>query len=160
MELLSGVSQVEVTRFPFLNGGSMWAVTFATGSGDMESLHLNSTGLVGTQLSTLVLEDTAGNALDGTYRLYTGGGYASGFPLDANLIHIEKKGGNNGSGRSDPLEWNAKAEDVQSAINGLLPEYSSEGGIPYIVLMPLTCLRLLGMFSARLVCYRFLYLPL
>lgn len=120
----------------------MWTVTFAAGSGDVESLYLNSTGLVGTQLSALVFEDTAGSALGGTYRLYAGGSYASRFPLDDDLANVETEAKSNGTGRSEPLEWNAKAEDVQVEINGLLPEYSSEGGTPALFSSLSLCLHL------------------
>lgn len=106
----------------------MWVVTFAAGSGDVESLYLNDTGLSGTRLSASVAEDTVGSALGGTYRLYLGSGHAPKFPLDANGAYLGATGTNdNETVRSEPLVWNASVQDVQVAINALLPTYAAEG---------------------------------
>lgn len=97
----------------------------------MDSLYLNSTGLTGTQVRAIVLEDTAGSTLGGTYRLYAGGEYRSGLPLSSDQVYVDSigTGDSNGTGRSAPLVWNAEAIDVQAAINALLPEYSAEGSL-------------------------------
>lgn len=106
----------------------MWTVTFPTDSGDVPSLYLNASGLSGTGVLAMVSEDVAGSTLDGSFRLYSNGGYASGFPLDADAAYLSiEDAENNGTGRSEPLAWNAEAEDVRVAIEGLLPEYASQG---------------------------------
>lgn len=122
------MSNIEVSRFPFLNGGSLWAVTFAAGSGDVDSLYFNGTGLSGTSLRAALYEDIAGSAIGGTFRLYSGASYVSEFPPDASDPYLEGLGSNGSiTGRSDRLEWNASAEDVQAAVNGLFDSSSSQG---------------------------------
>lgn len=127
LESLSGIPDIDVTRFGFLNGGSLWAITFPSDSGNVDSLYLNVTGLRGTDLLASVSEDVSGSTLGGSFRLYSNrGGYgSSGFPIDEDGTHLGAA--ENGTGRSEPLAWNAEAGDVRAAVENLLPEYSSQG---------------------------------
>lgn len=76
-----------------------------------------------------VSEDVPGSTLGGTFRLYSNrGGYSSsGFPIDAGGTHLGGGGADNGTGRSEPLAWNAEADDIRVALEDLLPEYSQQG---------------------------------
>lgn len=116
---------LEVSRFDLLNEGSLWTITFPAASGDVSSLYLNASGLTGTGLVAAVSEDIAGSSLGGSFYLYSNGGSRAGFPLDAEGAYLgtEDKT-SNGTGRSEPLAWNAEADDVRMAIEGLLPSYS------------------------------------
>lgn len=119
---------LEVSRFELLNGGSLWTITFPAASGDVASLYLDASGLNGTGLIAAVSEDIAGSTLGGSFYLYSNGGSSAGFPVDAEgaFLKTEDKT-NNGTGRSEPLAWNAEADDVRVAIEGLLPNYAFEG---------------------------------
>lgn len=131
LESLSGVSDVEVSRFPFLNGGSSWAITFADGSGPVEPLSINSTNLHGTGLQAYISEDTAGSFLGGTFRLYTNDGDGSRYLLGANETKFAEGRDDEETGRSRALAWNAPATDIEDAINDLFPAFAAQGG--YIV---------------------------
>lgn len=121
---------LEVSRFELLNGGSLWTITFPAASGDVDPLYLNASGLTGTGLVAEVSEDVAGSSLGGSFYLYSNGGARAGFPVDAEGAYIgtEDKA-SNGTGRSEALAWNAEADDVRVAIEGLLPSYAIEGEI-------------------------------
>lgn len=119
---------LEVSRFELLNEGSLWTVTFPAISGDVASLDLDAADLTGTGLLATVSEDTSGSGLSGSFYLYSNGGSPAGFPIDAEGAYLgtEDKE-NNGTGRSELLQWNAAADDVRVAIEGLLPIYVSPG---------------------------------
>lgn len=124
------MSGIDVTRFKFFSGGSLWTVTFPTYSGDISSLYINSSSLDGTSVLASVDEDVKGSALGGHFRLYSTGGFASGFPLDDDGMFLWKGGeDNNGSRRSESLAWNADADDVRMAVEDLLPESASQGDV-------------------------------
>lgn len=124
------MSDIDVSRFKFFNGGSLWTVTFPTYSGDVSSLYINSSGLDGTGLLASVAEDIQGSALGGSFRLYATGGFSSGFPLDVDGTFLWMgSSANNGSRRSEPLAWNADADDVRIAIEDLLPDSASQGDV-------------------------------
>lgn len=124
------MSDVDVSRFKFFNGGSLWTITFPMYSGDVSSLYINASGLDGTGLLASVAEDFQGSALGGYFRLYATGGFASGFPLDVDGTFLwADSSTNNGSRRSEPLAWNAEDDDVLAAIEDLLPESASQGGM-------------------------------
>lgn len=93
-------------------------------------MYLNVSGLGGTGVLASVFEDVAGSILGGTFRLYCDGGYDSGSPLDADGAYLWAVDvGHNCSGRSEPLVWNAEEDDVRAAIEGVLPDYTSQGGV-------------------------------
>lgn len=119
---------IDISRFEFLNGGSLWTITFPGESGDVSSLYLNASGLSGTRVLAAVSEDVTGSILGGSFRLYSNGGFDAGFPLatDGTYLDIQDTE-NNGTGRSDFLPWDAEADDVRAAIEGLLPNYASQG---------------------------------
>lgn len=122
------MSGVDVSRFKFFNGGSLWTVMFPTYSGDVSSLHINSSGLDGTGLLASVAEDIQGSALGGYFSLYATRGFSSGFPLDVDGTFLwMESSANNGSRRSEPLAWNAEADDIRMAIEDLLPDSAAQG---------------------------------
>lgn len=129
MESLSTTPDtLEVSRFEFLNGGSLWTITFPSTSGDVASLYLNASGVTGTGVLATVSEDITGSSLGGSFYLYSNGGSRAGFPVDAEGVYLGTEDRtNNGTGRSEPLAWNAEADDVRAAIEGLLPSYASQG---------------------------------
>ncbi|CAM9426180.1 unnamed protein product, partial [Ectocarpus fasciculatus] len=121
---------LDVTRFEFLNGGSLWTVTFPAASGDVPSLAVNASGLSGSGLLAAVSEDTAGSSLGGSFYLYSNGGSSAGYPVDAEGAYlgvVDRE--NNGTGRSQRLGWNADADDVRVAVEELLPLYAAAGDI-------------------------------
>lgn len=124
LEALSTASETfDVSRSEFLNGGSQWTVTFPAAGGDVASLYLDTSALTGTRVLAAVSDDIAGSSLGGSFYLYSNGGSSEG--NNAFLQADEKK--NNGTGRSQPLAWNAEPNDVRTAIEGLLPYIASEG---------------------------------
>lgn len=126
--LSSTPDTLDVSRFELLNGGSLWTVTFPAASGDVASLALDAAGLAGTRLLATVAEDTNGDGLGGSFYLYSNGGSPAGFPIDAEGANLSTNDMvNNGTGSSEPLQWNAAADDVRVAIEGLLPDYVSSG---------------------------------
>lgn len=126
--LSSTPDTLDVSRFELLNGGSLWTVTFPAASGDVASLALDAADLASTGLLATVSEDTSGSSLGGSFYLYSNGGSPAGFPIDAEGAYLRTEDKeNNGTGRSDPLLWNATADDVRVAIEGLLPSYVSTG---------------------------------
>lgn len=128
--LSSTPDTLDVSRFELLNGGSLWTVTFPAASGDVASLDLDAAGLVGTELHATVSEETSGGGLSGSFYLYSNGGSSAGFPIDAEGVFLSTEDmEHNGTGRSEPLQWNAAEDDVRVAIEGLLPNYASPGNI-------------------------------
>ena len=126
--LSSTPDTVDVSRFELLNGGSLWTVTFPAASGDVVSLDLDAAGLFGTGLLATISEDNSGGGLGGSFYLYSNGGSAAGFPIDAEGVYLSAEDVvNNGTGRSEPLQWDATADDVRVAIEGLLSNYVSSG---------------------------------
>ena len=131
------MSDIDVMRFKFFNGGSVWTVTFPTYSGDVPSLNINSSGLDGTNILASVDEDVKGSTLGGYFRLYSTGGLSSGFPLDDDGLFLwAGSADNNGSMRSEPLAWNADTDDVRMAVEDLLPEVASQGDVGKTYLVP------------------------
>lgn len=120
LESLLAATGVDVSRFKFLNGGSLWTVTFPANGGDVDALFLNASGLSGTGLLASVSEDVVGSALGGSFRLYYNGHSGA-------LVGDE--GETNSTGRSEPLAWNAEADEVRWAIETLLPDYASQGDV-------------------------------
>lgn len=104
-------------------------------------MNLDVAGLTGTGLLATVSEDTSGGGLGGSFCLYSNGGSPAGFPIDAEggYVSTEDKV-NNGTGRSEPLQWNAAADDVRVAIEGLLPTYVSEGNLKKLMFTGGTCM--------------------
>ena len=128
LESISNMPDVDVSRFGFLNGGSQWTVKFPSDAGDVPLLLLNATGLIGTRLLASVSESVAGATLGGSFQLYSGGGYSSGFPLSADEKYSGiKKYDRTSTERSEPLAWNSDAKDVRTAFALLLPSYASQG---------------------------------
>lgn len=119
---------LNVTRFEFLNGGSLWTVTFPAASGDVPSLAVNASSLSGTGLLAAVSVDTTGSSLGGSFYLYSNGGSSAGYPVDADGAYlgvVDRE--SNGTGRSQRLAWNAEADDVKVAVEELLPLYAAAG---------------------------------
>ena len=128
--LSSTPDDLDVSRFELLNGGSLWTVTFPAANGDVASLDLDAAGLAGTDLLATVSEETSGGGPSGSFYLYSNGGSSAGFPIDAEGAQVSTEDMvNNGTGRSEPLPWNAAEDDVRVAIEGLLPNYVSPGNI-------------------------------
>lgn len=133
LQSLDGMPDVDVSRFEFLNGGSLWTMTFAAGSGDVASLYLNTSGLSGTSVLASVAEDVAGSTLGGSFRLFSGDGYNTRLSPDADeYLRTVNDTGQATTMRSEPLAWNAEEDDVRMAIEGLLPDFSHEGTVTAI----------------------------
>lgn len=118
---MSGVPDVTVSKFPFLNEGSLWEITFDADAGDVKLLGCNFKGLHGTSILSSIAEDVRGSVLGGTFRLYSSDAFA--FPSSTSMSGIDVVG----KGRSAPLAWNATASDIRAAIEKLLPHASAQG---------------------------------
>lgn len=96
-------------------------------------LMINGSGLHGTGLSVHVSQDVAGSVLGGTFRLYTGEGYGPRSLLDEGDMRT-RIGSIDRTIRSNPLDWNASASDVERAIHDVLEEYKQgvEGETPVL----------------------------
>jgi hypothetical protein len=71
LESLPDITDVQVTKYSFLNNGSMWAVTFMDPYGSVPPLAFayNETFLNGTGIATSIRQDVMGNEVGGTFML-------------------------------------------------------------------------------------------
>ncbi|CAM9289154.1 unnamed protein product, partial [Phaeothamnion confervicola] len=70
LEALSGLVDVEVTRFGYGDGGSLWTVVFVDPAVDVDLMAIDAAGLSGTDLDARVIRDVHAEAVTGVFNLY------------------------------------------------------------------------------------------